>query len=138
MTLPVTNYGSPAFQPGISADAYIPDQLVAGDLKVVSKTVTITGSALFKRGTVLGKITASGKYTISLSAAADGSQNPAAILADDTDATGGDVNGGIYQMGEFNGNALILGTGQTLNGVTAALEAFNIYVKGQVSAADPS
>lgn len=138
MTLPVTNYGSPAFQPGISADAYIPDQLIAGDMKLVTKSVTITGAALFKRGTVLGKITASGKYTISLSAAADGSQTPVAILVDDTDASGGDVNGGVYQQGEFNGNSLILGTGQTLSGVTAALESAKIYVKTPVNATDPS
>lgn len=41
-------------------------------------------------GTVLGKITASGKYTILAPAAGDGSQTADAILVDAVDASGGD------------------------------------------------
>lgn len=48
--------------------------------------VLITGQNLLA-GTVLGKITASGKYTKHATGAADGSQNAIAILYDDTDAT---------------------------------------------------
>jgi hypothetical protein len=39
-----------------------PDQLVAGTLQLVTDTGIITGGT-FKRGTVLGMVTASGKYT---------------------------------------------------------------------------
>lgn len=138
MSLSTTTYGAPVFAPGITADVFTPDQLIAGDAKVVTKSETITGGAVYKRGTVLGQITASGKFTMALSASNDGSQNPARILVDDVDTTGGDVNGGTYQMGEFNGNALVLGTGITLAAATSALAAFNIYVKSPVSAADPS
>ncbi len=42
-------------------------------------------------GTVLGKITASGKYTAYNPGASDGSQTVAGILWDDADATAGDV-----------------------------------------------
>ena len=49
----------------------------------------ITGQNL-GAGTVLGKITASGKYTILAPAASDGSQNAAAVLFDAVDATSAD------------------------------------------------
>lgn len=53
----VTNYGAPPFQPGMTSDSFTPDQLIAGDLKVVTDNGTITGGAVYKRGTVLGQIT---------------------------------------------------------------------------------
>lgn len=226
MTLTPTNYGNNPFQPGIVQDAFIPDQLIAGDMKVVTKSVTITGGAALKRGSVLGQVSVgavgaatitgtgngtitaatagarakvgtytvrmkgattfdvinpngvqiaegfalgaytdaeiaftitaggtafvagdtiaipvaagSGAYKLATAAATDGSQNPVAILIDDADASGGDVIGGIYQTGEFNGNAVTLGAGITLAAATAALEAQNIYLKTPLSAADPT
>lgn len=138
MALTPTSYQNNPFQPGVTQDAFVPDQLIGGDMKIVTKTVTILAGAAYKRGTVLGKITASSKYTIALSASADGSQTPAAILVDDVDATAADVLGGIYQMGEFNVNAVTLGTGITAAAATAALEAQNIYLKTPISAADPT
>ncbi|WP_395391481.1 head decoration protein [Novosphingobium sp. BL-8A] len=134
-----TNYGNNPFQPGMSQDVFVPDQLIAGDLKIVTKTVTIAaGAGALKRGTVLGKNSTDGTYKTALSASADGTQTPVAILADDVDASGAAVLAGIYQMGEFNGNAVILGTGITLAAATSALEAQNIYLKTSVSAADPT
>jgi hypothetical protein len=240
MALTPTNYGASPFQPGIQQDAFIPDQLIAGDLKVVTKTATITGAAALIRGTVLGKVmigaassavksggntgngtfgldattpilsfaevgvytlrcivaaansgtfrltspagrvlgdytiaggaggtvtvanqikgvitdaatdfvvgdgfditvaAGSGAYKKAIAAALDGSATPVAILTDDADATSADVLGGIYTMGEFNGNALTLGAGITLAAATAALEANNIYIKTPLSAADPT
>lgn len=138
MALTPTNIANSPFQPGVAQDAFIPDQLIGGDAKIVTKSVTLLTGTAYKRGHVLGKITASGKYTVALSASADGSQTPVAICVDDVDATAGDALGGIYQMGEFNGNAVILGTGITLAAATAALEAQNIYLKTPLTAADPS
>lgn len=43
------------FQPRMVTDAYVPDQLIAGQFQLVTETVTITGGA-FKRGTVMGRI----------------------------------------------------------------------------------
>lgn len=224
----MTTYGDNPQQPNVSSEAYIPDQLIAGDLKLVTRTVTITGGAAFKRGAVLGLVmlaaagapvaaggntgngtitavtrgvqakvgtytieftgattfnvidpdgqmltpglaagayvnpqigftfTAGGTamvagdkvtiaiaaaaeaYTLSLAAATDGSQTPASILVDDADASGGDVKAGIYEMGEFNGSKLILGTGITLAAATAALRQRGIFIKDAVSAADPT
>ncbi len=50
----------------------------------------VTGAGDLVSGTVLGKITASGKYKPVTVAAADGSQNAAAILITPVDATSAD------------------------------------------------
>ncbi len=50
----VANYGNNPFAPGMVSDAYTPDQLIAGDAKVVTDTVTIGSGADLKRGAVLG------------------------------------------------------------------------------------
>jgi Bacteriophage lambda head decoration protein D len=227
-----TNYGDNPQQPTFVSDAFIPDQLIAGDLKLVTDKVTITGGAALKRGSVLGQVTigaagaptakggntgnghlsavalgsrakvgtytirfrgaalydvldphglelaqgiaagaygsdpadpeitftftagsvamvagdeisiavvaGSGSYKLAASASTDGSQNPVAILADDADASGGDVSAGIYLHGEFNANALTLGTGITAAAAKAALQPFGIFIKSTVSAADPA
>lgn len=139
MTLTPTPYYNSPFQPGVTQDAFLPDQLIGGDLKIVTHAGrTLLAGQYYKRGTVLGRITASGKYTTALSAASDGSQTPVAILVDDVDATLADALGGIYAMGEFNENAVILGTGITLAAAKAALEVQNIYLKGALTASDPS
>jgi|SRR6185437_6689047 len=141
MTLTVTSVGDLPQTPGIAAEAYIPDQLIAGRFPLVTDSVTLTNissTGALKRGTVLGVITASGKYGIALSASADGSQTPNAILADDADPTGGDVVAGIYLSGEFNTNAMTFGTGITIANSKATLRDASIFLKTSVSAADPS
>ncbi|MDH4745830.1 head decoration protein [Sphingomonas sp. CBMAI 2297] len=137
----MTTFGAPPFQPGMTTDTYIPDQLIGGDLKIVTDNATITGGAIYKRGTVLGKITASGKLTQALAASNDGSQTPVTALVDDVDSTGGDVTGPVFRQAELNGNALILGTGITLSTAKAGMEAaagYNLFIKSPVTAADPT
>jgi len=51
----VNNFGDNPFAPGMQSDAYIPDQLIAGDAKLVTDSVTITGAAALVRGSVLGQ-----------------------------------------------------------------------------------
>lgn len=46
-------FGQNAFAPGMKSALFVPDQLVAGTLQLVTDTGIITGGA-FKRGTVLG------------------------------------------------------------------------------------
>jgi len=129
---------SSPFTPGVSSDTFVPDQLIAGRFPLVTDTVTLVSGQNLKRGAVLGKITASGKYTLSLSAAGDGSQTPAAILADDVNATGGDKQAGIYLAGEFNTNATTFGTGHTAASTKDGLRALGIYLKSVVNATDPT
>jgi hypothetical protein len=53
------------------------------------------GTGVVYAGTVLGKITSSGKYIPSAASGSDGSQTAVAILYDDVDATLGDVIGAV-------------------------------------------
>ncbi len=109
---------------------HAPDKLIAGDAKIVTEPVTIaSGSGALTRGTVLGRITASKKYTMAVGTASDGSQTPDAILAGDVDATSGDVAAIAYLSGEFNGAALALGAGLTPDGIREVLRDKNIYLK---------
>lgn len=111
-----------------------PDNLFAGDLPRATKMVTITGAAALGKGTVLGRIAASDKYLKSLSAAADGSQVPKAVLAADADASGSDVLAPIYFTGEFNEDALVLGAGHTLASIRDGLRQMGIFLKKIVPA----
>jgi hypothetical protein len=138
MSLTVNSVGGNPQVPGVAADAFLPDQLVAGPHQIVTDTITLASGQVVQRGAVLGLITASGKYALALSASGDGSQNPSVIAADTIDASQGDALGAVYVAGEFNGNALILGTGITLAAAKAAFRPQSIYVKTAVSAADPT
>jgi len=112
-----------------TSDAYSPDSLLAGnaDLLVGRKVTIITGQNLL-RGAVLGKITASSKYNLSLSGAADGSQVPDLILAEDTDATAADVDAMAYSRGDFNDKAITVGTAHTVASITEGLRAKGIIL----------
>lgn len=126
--------GDNAWVPGVQHDTFVPDQLLSGPLQVVSDTVTIlTGSgATYKRGTVLGVITASGKYTLSVATAVDGSQIPKAILADYADATVSDVLAGVYLMAEINQNRITFDPSWTLAALKTALRPFGIFLRDSV------
>lgn len=137
MTLTVTTVGENPQVPSVTAQTFVPDQLIAGPKQIVTRNVTITGGP-FVRGAVLGKITASGKYTVALSASSDGSQTPTAILADNADGSAADAIAGVFLEGEFNSNAVTLGTGITLTAAQDALRPLGIHLKSSVSAADPS
>lgn len=59
--------------------------------------VTLIEGQNLGAGTVLGRITASGKYTILAPAASDGSEAAAAVLYDAVDATAGDLPAVVHQ-----------------------------------------
>ncbi|MGP3594316.1 head decoration protein [Vagococcus sp. WN89Y] len=130
----VDQIGQNPWSPGVKSAVFVPDQLVSGPLQLVTDTVTLTGGAVYRRGTVLGMITASGKYTISVKTAEDGSEKPVAILVDDVDTTRADQQGGIYLMGEFNQSRLIIDATWTLAELKTALRPLAIYLRGAVQA----
>ncbi|EPT4024164.1 head decoration protein [Kluyvera ascorbata] len=122
-------FGQNQFAPGMKSSLFVPDQLVAGPLQLVTDTVTVSGGD-YKRGTVLGMITASGKYTACLKTASDGSETPCAILVDDVNAaTHGDQSGGVYLMGEFNQNRINIDASWTIADIKAALRPLAIFLK---------
>jgi len=86
--------------------AFNPTPLFAdGDDFDTRKAIVLTGQNVsgtpLPRGTVLGKVTATGKYKISVAGASDGSQLPRAVTADDLDTSGGDVTCRVYESGTF-------------------------------------
>jgi hypothetical protein len=86
----------------------------------------VSGAGALAAGTVLGKITASGKYTAYSDAAADGSQAAAAILCDAVDATSADqLATVIARDAEVFASKL---TGSDANGLTD-LAALNIIAR---------
>lgn len=98
----------------MATENYTPDRLFGGDsADLVTDQGTIVSGQNLTRGTVLGKIAASGKYTKCVSTATDGSQIPVAVLATDVDASGGDKVGPIYVGGEFNSNVIVFGGSDT-------------------------
>ncbi len=84
---------------------------------------------------MVGVLQASGKAAISTQSATDGTQLPIGILADDVDPSAGDVAGcGVYLKGEFNENAVILGTDWTVINAFAPLRSMGIFLKPAVAA----
>jgi hypothetical protein len=69
--------------------------------------VTLNGGTKYTSGSVLGKITATGKYAMYDNTAVDGREVAAGLLVDATDATGGDALGVIVnRIAELNPNNL--------------------------------
>ncbi|HDS2235927.1 TPA: head decoration protein [Klebsiella michiganensis] len=126
-------FGQNQFAPGMKSSLFLPDQLIAGTLQLVTDSGIITDGT-YKRGTVLGVVTASGKYTLSVKTATDGSENPVAILVDNVDASTADQNGGLYLMGEFNQNHIIIDASWTLAAIKTALRPLAIFLKDSVQA----
>lgn len=58
MALNVNTIGDNPQQPGIYAETYVPDQLIAGNLKIVSQPIILSTGTL-KRGSVLGMVSSS-------------------------------------------------------------------------------
>lgn len=117
-----------AFTALFKTDTFTPDALVAGnpDLLLNSPIILAAGQNL-KRGALLGKVTATGKYVLSLAAANDGSQVPNSILVDDTDATSGDKATINYTRGDFLQDYVTFGTGHTPASTAAGLRALGIF-----------
>lgn len=121
--------------PRAFTESFAPDKLIAGLTQIATWNGVLVSGQNLRRGAVVGRITASGKVTLSASAASDGSQVPFGILADDYDATGADrANVGVYVKGEFNENAVILGAGHTLASVRDPLRSVGVLLKPAVPA----
>ena len=95
------------------------------------ETVTVPATSTIVRGTIVGRITASGKYITSLNAAVDGSQVAVAILEEDAvNLTGApvDVQAVVYKKGTFNSLGVTFGTGQTLTNTKDDLHKVSIEI----------
>lgn len=110
-------------------EPFVPDGLIARNAQLlISEKVTLLSGQSLKRGALVGKITASGKYVLSASAAADGSQAPVAVLAHDSNATAGDAQSLIYTRGDFQTSGITFGTGHTAASTKDALADRGIFL----------
>jgi hypothetical protein len=110
---------------------YSPDKLFDRDT-ITRKGVVASGAGALPRGSLLGKVTATGKYVLSLAAAADGSQVPDAILLESVDATAADAEGAIAVAGRFAIQGVNFGAGHTAAEADAALRSKDIYLENVV------
>lgn len=111
-----------------TSDTYAPDRLIAGNHHLlVGRTVTVKSGQNVVRGAVVGK-DGDGKYLLSASGASDGSQTPDLVMAEACDATAGDKTALAYARGDFNANALTLGTGHTVDSIREGLRAKGITI----------
>lgn len=122
-------YGS--LDPRMQTDVpYDRNGLLLSNYGVMTETVVIAaGSGNIGRGTVLGQVTATGKYRPCDASATDGSQIPSAILADQADATSADAKTAGFLAGQFDGALVVLGPGWTLQQAADALRRMGIFVK---------
>lgn len=103
--------------------------LFASDFPRIDRKLTlVNGAGALVRGTVLGRITASGKLITSLSAAVDGSETPRFILAEDADSSGGDVECLVYETGHFLADELTIGAAHTAASIRDGLRALGIHI----------
>ncbi|MFE8872775.1 head decoration protein [Acetobacter persici] len=121
------------FYPSASTATFVPDQLIAGNLKLVTATVTFSSGNTFVRGQVVGRVTATGDYMPCVQTATDGSQVPCGIVVDTVDASAAAQTGSIYQMGEFNSNYMTFDASWTLDALTQALRQWSIFIKTGIS-----
>lgn len=110
------------------------DNLIAGEFPIVTERVTIASGADLQRGTILGIVSASGKYAAADSTDtgndATGTASPKAILLEDAKAASADkANVLVALTGEFNAAKLIAKTGSTVAGFKDGLRALGIFEK---------
>ncbi len=119
-----------------ASEAFVSDCLIAGNAHLLAgRSITVaSGQGVLPRGAVLGKITASGKYVLSLAAANNGSEVPDLVLADAVDATSADAPGLGYERGDFTAGALTLGTGHTVASIRDVLRSKGITLINSIPA----
>lgn len=103
----------------------------------LSFTLTAGGTVTAGDRYVISPAAGSMKWKLCQKSATDGSQFPAAILADDADAASADVIAGLYLQGEFNQRSIIHDPSWTIAELNAALRAYNIFLKSTISANNP-
>lgn len=116
-------------------DAIVHNPLMLPGADPVFMNFVIEGGQNLIPGSVLGRVTATGKLKLVAAAAGDGSQNPVAILCEklDTFAADGvtpqDITMAVAVSGYFNETVLNYGAGYTVAALKPLLQAVNIYTR---------
>ncbi|CAI3953579.1 unnamed protein product [Commensalibacter communis] len=119
--------------------SYRQDNLIAGDMQLVTQSIILKGNqGVLQRGTILGK-DATGLYVIAKATAKDSSPTSLVVLADTHDTSLGDVSGaGAYFTGEFNASRIIMDESWTLDQLRDAARPLTIFFKDVVNADNPT
>lgn len=113
------------------------DNLQTSEIEVTEGATVVSGAGALKRGSVLGKITASGKLTLVNSAGTDdGRRKPYAVLLEDVDATSADKAAPVALAGQFNAAALIFGGSDTVATHKEAMRDVGLFVATHQPAAN--
>lgn len=86
------------------------EELFAGSGEVRTMPVVFASGADIAKHSVVGRVTASGKFVLCDLTAVDGSQTPVGIAAESAGAATADANGSIYVSGDFNIEQLVWDT----------------------------
>ena len=124
-----------SMDPSFTSEDEVLDRLIAGDLKLVTRQVLLADNqsvGALSRGTVLGFD--SGGYAIVHQTGSFPASTARAILAKDADPSGGPVVALVYELGEFNEDALSFGGTVDADDVREVLRTVGIYLKTPVSA----
>ena len=117
-------------------ESYVPDNLIAGDFPLVTGEGTILTGQNLSRGTVLARDSGNDNNLVIVDSASGTASihDPVAVLAEDVDASEGNVTGPLYLSGEFNENALTFGGTDTADTHRDALRDLSIFLKKSVPA----
>lgn len=113
----------------MATDELIRQLFITGDFPRVTKSVTLLAGQVYPKGAVLGRITASDKYTLVDDAQGTGEAVARLILAEEVDATLADTTGVGYLTGQFNEAALTFGGNDTADDHRDALEARSVFLE---------
>lgn len=95
----------------------------------IDTTITLAAGQNLKRLAVLGQVTATGQWVLSLAAANDGSEVPRALLAFDVNAAAAAAEAKAYIAGgRFVASALTIGAGHTVASVKAAFATRSLFL----------
>jgi len=97
------------------------------DINLSRKTITLLTGQVYKPGSVLGKVTASDKYTLHDPAGVDGTETAVGVLYAEVDATAADAPGVMhYQLAVIKPTKLNWLAGVTEGEKTTALAALAV------------
>lgn len=120
----------PDYIAGTASESTTVTHLITGDQDIVTLPVTVVSGQNLAAGTVVGRLSASGKVTLAALGASDGSQVAYGILVNAIDATSADKAGTVYVGGCFNPDALVWGgTFDTALKKSLAFDGTNITLR---------
>jgi len=117
------------------AETYEPTAMTPVKYLAGTSVTIAAGAGVLKAGSVLGKVSADGKYKLSDDGASDGSEVPDMILLKAVDASGTeDVVAPALKAGVVSDVDLVFGGAHTAASVDATLRGKGLYIVSGASA----